>query len=85
MNAFMQTLSWFINIGAAICWMINIKHRKLAMMGFTIVTLASIWYFIATRQTPFILRAVFYLCIDVITLWHIFKEEVDDGKQKEDD
>jgi hypothetical protein len=74
----MEILSWTINIGAALCWIVNIKYRKQAMIGFTITTLLTIWYFAATGQLPFLLRAVFYLGIDVVTLWHIVKKEKDD-------
>jgi len=67
----MDALGWVINIGASLCWVINIKHRKWAMIGFTCMTLLSIWYFAATKQTPFLLRAIFYLCIDIATLRNI--------------
>jgi len=71
----MANLSWLINIGAAICWVVNIRHRKAAMIGFTIVTVFSIWYFAVTNQVPFVLRSIFYLCIDFATLWHILVKE----------
>ena len=45
------------------------------MIGFTGVTILSIWYFAETSQLPFLLRSIFYLCIDVVTLWTITKKE----------
>jgi hypothetical protein len=74
----MEFLSWIVNIGAALCWVVNIKRRRLAMVGFTVITLFSIWYFAATDQLPFLLRAIFYLYVDVATLWHIAKKELPD-------
>jgi len=76
----METLSWIINGLAVIGWLTNIKHRKQAMLVFTVATILSIVYFTTTAQTSFLLRSIFYLGIDVVTLWNIFTEE---GKHKE--
>ena len=76
----MKELSWIINTIAIIGWVTNIKHRKQAMCIFTVATVLSIVYFAATAQTPFLLRSIFYLGIDVVTLWHIYK-----GEHKEND
>ena len=71
----MEILSWTINILAVVGWLTNIKHRKQAMYVFTVSTVLSIVYFAATAQWPWLARSMFYLVIDVVTLWHIFKKE----------
>jgi len=71
----MEYVSWAANILAVVGWTVNIKHRKSAMMIFTVATILSIVYFGATRQTPFFLRSLFYLVIDGVTLWHIVRNE----------
>ena len=71
----MQILSWIINILTVIGWCVNIKRRKQAMMVFTVATMLSIVYFSVTTQWPFLLRALFFLVIDVVTLYRIFKFE----------
>jgi len=68
-------LSWAVNIGAVIGWLVNIKWRKRAMVIFTVTTLLSVVYFALTEQTPFLLRSLFYLGIDVVTLWNIHRNE----------
>ena len=71
----MTALSWVINTLAIIGWLVNVKRRKQAMYIFTVATLLSIVYFATTQQWPFLTRSLFYLVIDVVTLWHIFKKE----------
>ena len=68
-------LSWIVNIGALIAWILNIKYRKYAMILFIFITILSIFYFFVTQQTPFLLRSVLYLFIDISTLYHIYKYE----------
>ena len=70
-----EIVSWAINVIAVIGWVVNIKHRKQAMLIFTVSTVLSIGYFAATWQVAFLLRSVFYLFVDIVTLWHIFKLE----------
>ena len=71
----MNTLSWFVTIIAIVGWVVNIKHRKYAMMIFTVSTVLSIVYFAITKQMPFVFRSLFYLVIDIVTLYRIFKYE----------
>lgn len=71
----MEYISWTANILAVIGWLVNIKHRKQAMLIFTVATVLSIIYFAATKQNPFLYRFILYLGIDVVTLWHIFRNE----------
>ena len=71
----MNVLSWIINAGALCGWVVQIKHRKSAFYIFTTTTVLSIAYFSITGQIPFLLRSIFYLGIDIATLWQIFKTE----------
>lgn len=71
----METVSWIINMLAVAAWIINIRNRKWAMILFTLTTILAIGYFGITAQVPFLLRSVFYLFIDIATLWHIAKRE----------
>jgi hypothetical protein len=72
----MDILSWIINIGAIIGWVVNIKARKYAMIIFAATTILSIVYFGVTAQVPFFARSIFYLVIDIATLIHIKNHEV---------
>ena len=78
----MDVIAWAINGLAVIGWLLNIKveRRKAAMIVFTVATLLSIAYFAVTRQVPFLLRSLFYLCIDVVTLARIYTKERNDGR-----
>lgn len=71
----MEILSLVINGLSIAGWAINIKHRRQAMYVFTVSTVLSIIYFTATAQWPWLARSVFYLVIDIVTLWHISREE----------
>lgn len=73
----MDTLSWIINVLPIIGWFlnINVKYRLYAMVIFTVATILAIVYFAITWQVPFLLRHIFYLVIDIVTLWHIIKKE----------
>jgi hypothetical protein len=70
----MELLSWTANILAVAGWLVNIKHRKQAMMIFTAATVLSIAYFWNTHQWAFLVRMLIYLVIDIVTLWHIARE-----------
>lgn len=74
-NTALEIASWIANILAVVGWLINIRWRKRAMIIFTVATLISIVYFGLSGQTPFFIRHVIYLAIDVATLVHICRHE----------